>query len=249
MKNNNFYIKIAALMLVVMIFSCKKDKDNAKPEPEPLTITDVEGNVYKTVKIGNQVWMAENLKVAKLKDDTPISRISVNTEWANCTSPAYCGYANSQSNFEEYGALYNWYAVNSGKLAPEGWHVPTIEEWESLMDYLVQNKYNYDGSLSGKTFGKAMAANWGWNATSTVGAVGNIDYPQVQNSSGLTLIGAGYREHDGYFEGIGDYACFWVKGPSAYDAANATLLCNDDLYMYKIEPYVKAGLSVRCIKD
>ncbi|MBE0633924.1 fibrobacter succinogenes major paralogous domain-containing protein [Candidatus Bathyarchaeota archaeon] len=112
--------------------------------PEPLdtipttgeTVTDIDGNVYRTIKIGDQTWMMENLKTTRLNDGQEIPYVTVDREWETRTSPGYCWPNNDPSNKDDYGAMYNWHTVDTGKLAPEGWHVPTYEEWETLAEYL-----------------------------------------------------------------------------------------------------------------
>jgi len=115
---------------------------------------DIEGNVYNTVKIGTQEWMVENLKVTKYNDGLNIPLVEGNNKWKNIKTPAYCWYNNDIANKEKYGALYNWYAVDTKKLAPIGWHVPTDEEWNTLASILVDhaNRINkvclYKGDFS-----------------------------------------------------------------------------------------------------
>ena len=122
------WLKISIIFsFLLSFFSCEK---------EPEIVTNIEGNVYKTVTIGSQVWMSENLKTTKLNDGTDIPSVTSNTEWAELSTPGYCYYDNSWSNALIYGALYNWHTVNTGKLCPTGWHVPTDEEWTTLITYL-----------------------------------------------------------------------------------------------------------------
>jgi uncharacterized protein (TIGR02145 family) len=101
------------------------------------TVKDIDGNVYNTVKIGNQLWMKENMKVTKLNDGTPISNSRevsklVYHDWIDIEEPRAWVYNDDPKNNEKYGKLYNWYAVNTGKLCPQGWHIPTIKEWGAL---------------------------------------------------------------------------------------------------------------------
>jgi uncharacterized protein (TIGR02145 family) len=96
------------------------------------TVKDFDGYVYKTVRISNQTWMAENLKTARYNDGTPISLVADNPSWSNSVSACYCWYNNDIQNKDSYGALYNWQAVNTDKLCPTGWHVPTDAEWTTL---------------------------------------------------------------------------------------------------------------------
>jgi uncharacterized protein (TIGR02145 family) len=91
-------------------------------------------------------WMAGNLKTTSYSDGTPIPNITDNDSWAILTTGAYCNYDNLESNAAIYGRLYNWYAINTGKLAPEGWHVATDDEWNILENFLLSNGYNYDGT-------------------------------------------------------------------------------------------------------
>lgn len=107
------------------------------------TITDIDGNVYETVQIGEQAWMAENLKVITYNDGTPITLEENNTNWSNLSTEAYCWYNNdSVNNADPYGALYNWYAVQTGKLCPSGWHVPSDSEWSELTTFLTNNGHS-----------------------------------------------------------------------------------------------------------
>ena len=132
------------------------------------TVKDIDGNEYHTVTIGPQTWMIENLKTTWLNDSTQIVITTDSAAWTNLKSPGYCWYGNdSVANKNVYGALYNWYAVNTGKLAPQGWHVPTEEDWNVLENNV--NDYLYTaGSLS-----KTLAAASNWVASTRSGAIGN----------------------------------------------------------------------------
>ncbi len=104
------------------------------------TVTDIDGNIYNTVDIGTQTWMAENLKVTEFDDGTPIPLITVDTIWGGLTSPGYCWRDNDSATYKDTeGALYNWYAVSEGNLCPAGWHVPGDEEWTTLEQFLGQD--------------------------------------------------------------------------------------------------------------
>lgn len=132
-----------ALLLISSLFnSCTKE--------EPIvigavtgTVTDIEGNEYHTITYGTQEWMVENLKTTKYNDGTSIPSVTEGADWASLTTPGYCFYYNDLAYKSTYGALYNWYTVNTGKLAPEGWHVPTDAEWTTFEKYLYANKYNF----------------------------------------------------------------------------------------------------------
>ncbi len=124
---------IYAIIGMFVLLSCQKQGDSSTPSLQNGTITDVEGNIYKTVKIGTQTWMAENLKTTKYSDGGTIPL----SQGSNISTPAYCWYNNDAAKYKnKYGALYNWFAVNSGKLCPSGWHVPTAAEWTTLVTFV-----------------------------------------------------------------------------------------------------------------
>jgi uncharacterized protein (TIGR02145 family) len=236
-------------MLMLGFWSCKKD---SKPLPDGSTgtVSDVEGNVYKTVKIGDQWWMAENLKTTKLNDGTVIPVVELQTTWANSQSqePMMCYYNNDLANKNTYGGLYNWYAVNTGKLAPTGWHVPTDADWQKLQDYLIANGYNYDGTKSGNKIAKSLASTSGWIDDPTLGNVGNDQ--ASNNKSGLNIMSVGGRsESSTFYPTIGDGQAIWTS--SIYDSSNAksVQLLADDYRPYGGYGSKRIGLPIRCVKD
>lgn len=132
MKKLNYLLII---FLVIEIPSCT-DKGNKTPDniPKDTRVKDIDGNIYDTIKIGTQVWMKQNLKTTHYNDGTTIP--TGNIAWQSTTSGAYVVYNNDNTNNATYGKLYNWHAVNSGKLAPKGWHVASEAEWLTLINYL-----------------------------------------------------------------------------------------------------------------
>src|ERR1039457_6330795 len=125
---------VLVLFVILVIIACKKEKSDNPTNGKTTavfnsavtygTMTDQDGNVYKTVTIGTQTWMAENLRTTIYNDGTAISNVTGATEWTNLTTGAYCNFNNTTSTdtIATYGRLYDWYAVNTGKLAPTGWH-------------------------------------------------------------------------------------------------------------------------------
>ena len=185
------------------------------------TVTDADGNVYQTVLIGNQVWTAEDLRTTKYNDGTAITKVTDSTAWANLTTPAYC-YYNSTMNSDsisKFGSLYNWYAVNTGKLAPVGWHVPTDSEWEVMQCYLVMNGYNYDGTTdtTNNKIAKSLAAKTDWSTYSNTGTIG-CDLTK-NNSSGFSALPGGFRYDDGSFYYQGYDGDWWSA--TEFDATDA----------------------------
>lgn len=181
------------LIIVISVFSgCGKDDG---PAIETGTVTDVDGNIYPTVKIGSQWWMAENLSALHYRNGDSIQQIRADTSWTGLVSGAYCNYENDAGLGVLYGRLYNWYAVaDSRNLAPEGWHVATDDEWLNLILYLggeitagdQLEKYGFnafaggyrnylDGTFMGRDAfscwwsGTAYDAQSAWNAITQTG--------------------------------------------------------------------------------
>ena len=189
---------------LLMLHSCQKDElnqdsilkvDNLSPTSSFRKdkikygkVKDVEGNVYKTVQIGGQLWMAENLNTAHYNNGEEI----LTTERIdNESTPRYqWTYDDSQKNAATYGRLYTWYAVTDSRgVCPIGWHLPDNAEWTTLKDYLINNGYGYGGD--GDDIAKSMAATKLWNTDPTAGNVGN-DLAS-NNSSGFTALPGGNR--------------------------------------------------------
>lgn len=228
------------------------------------TVTDIEGTTYKTVTIGMQTWMAENLAVTKYNDGTAIPNITDANEWAALTTPAFCWYNNDESTYkEEYGALYNWYAVdtasNGGKnVCPTGWHVPTDAEWTQLERYLAENGYAYDGTTYDGTetddvarakIAKSLADATGWGASTTTGAVGNNQ--STNNSTGFSALPGGIRSSDnaGTYDSMG-YFGGWLS--STQSISNIAFYCSlswDYANVSRSISFMSFGLSVRCVRD
>jgi uncharacterized protein (TIGR02145 family) len=177
-------------------------------------VTDADGNVYQSVRIGNQVWTVENLRTTKYNDGTAIPLITNPTAWSNLTTPAYCFYyntTNADSINKKLVALYNWYVVsptNPKKIAPAGWHVPSDVEWYTLQNYLIAEGYNWDGTTTGNKIAKALAAKTDWSSSGTAGAVGNN---QVDNNrTGFSALPDGsFHAFDGIFSRLSFDGYWW----------------------------------------
>jgi uncharacterized protein (TIGR02145 family) len=198
------------------------------------TVTDIDGNVYKTIQIGDQVWMAEILKTTKFKDNTPIPLVEDNVAWRNLITPGYCWNNNDKETYKDiYGALYNWNTVNTGKLCPIGWHVPSVAEVDTLATYL--GGYDVAG---GKM--KETGTNH-WKAPNT-GAT---------NSSGFTGLPGSFRNTSGYFYPNGEQCDSWTSYIPSYPYNPVYLILIYDTAIstrYNILGPA-SGLSVRCVKD
>jgi uncharacterized protein (TIGR02145 family) len=237
------YLLIAAFIL---FFSCKKEK-NIIIEPinfNPLItygiVKDQDGNAYKTVNIGNKVWMAENLRTTKFNDNKTIPLVKDSTAWSNLITPGYCCYDNDAETYLSlYGALYNWYAVNAGKLCPAGWHVPSDEEWITLRTYLGGEE------LAGGKMKESGISHW---QSPNAGAT---------NQSGFTAIPGGMRGivgtgNEWKFGGLGTYCSWWSAtrlSSEPFSLIFGFRIHTDYSRLFRNEFYMTDGVNVRCIKD
>jgi uncharacterized protein (TIGR02145 family) len=190
-------------------------------------MTDADGNVYQSVRIGNQVWMTENLRVTKYNDGTAIPLDTSSSTWNADETPKYCHYNNTTNadSIKKYGALYNWFVVsptNAKKIAPAGWHVPTDAEWDTLENYLIANGYNWDGSITGNKIAKAMAAQSDWYTNTTTTGTPVCDLTK-NNSSGFSALPGGgrysERSNTGFFGGLPGGGHWWSA--TEFDASTA----------------------------
>jgi len=193
-------------------------------------LMDIDGNVYQTVKIGNQWWMAENLKVTHYRNGDAIPNVTDDTEWYNLATGAYCNYGNDINNVATYGRLYNWYAVDdSRKIAPEGWHVPSDTEWRTLVDYL--------GSDAGGKMKETGIEYW---SSPNTGAT---------NESGFSALPGGYRSGGAPYHPVGYHAYFWSSMELGSGYAWYRYLSYDSSGVYRGNYDKRAGVSVRCVRN
>jgi uncharacterized protein (TIGR02145 family) len=197
-------------------------------------VKDIDGNLYHSVIIGTQEWTVENLKTATFNDGTPIPLVTDGTDWENLTTAGYCWFNNeSVANKETYGALYNWYAVNTGKLAPAGWHIPSDWEWTVLSDYLGGE------NVAGGKMKEAGTVHW------------SSPNEDATNSSGFSALPGGARYLDGDFRSQSD-SCIWWSA-TEFDASNAynrSIGCGcEQLNRYYYNNNMGCGYSVRLVRD
>jgi uncharacterized protein (TIGR02145 family) len=215
------------------------------------TVTDIDGNVYHAIRIGNQVWTVENLRVTKYNDGTPVTLDTSTTTWAGLPAK-YCYYQNTANadSIKKFGTLYNWHVIdpaNPNKIAPAGWHVPTDAEWDTLANYLIDNGYNWDGTTTDNKIAKAMAAKTDWYIDTIPGAIG-FDLTK-NNSSGFSAIPGGYRYFLGDFNLIGELGCWWsTTERDAYYVWDRYLYHNH-ANLYRGNYSKSCGLSVRLVRD
>jgi len=195
--------------------------------PEYGTLTDIDGNVYKTVKIGNQWWMAENLRASKKRDGTLIPNVPSNQEWLSASGSAFAWYDNNEDFDMPFGKLYN---ANSAccDICPDGWHLPTFGEWNQL------------GNFLGSSAGRKMKTIKGWNPPN----------PGATNESGFSAYPSGLRLPNGDFAGIGENASFWTSSSdiNGYPFIVFLYYQNGEISnSFALD--AREGYSIRCVKD
>lgn len=246
-KNKIVFLQVAILISFIISSSCTKRNWDNPNDPKGKNyhgssqnnnfqdgiLTDIEGNSYKTVIIGTQVWMAENLKTTTYKDRTAIPLVTNITSWSKLTMPGYCWYNNTIANKDTYGALYNWHTVSTGNLCPTGWHVPTDAEWTVLTTYLGGD------SVAGNKLRET--GNNHWNSPNT-GAT---------NITGFTALPGGWRSGDGTFRFIGDIGYWWSSTEylNFYALSLGMMLVTSNVERNDYGYYKDYGFSVRCLKD
>jgi uncharacterized protein (TIGR02145 family) len=211
-------------------------------------VTDIDGNVYTTVKIGNQVWLAENLRTTKFNDGSSIPLLlKGDSSGFISDTPGYCWYNNNEAEYKStYGALYNLFAIKPGKLAPAGWHVSTDTNWDTLQNYLIAHGFNWDGTTLSNKIGKSLAAESIWNISLNQGAIGN-DLTK-NNSSRFSALPGGYRDNYGNFDLFGSSG-FWWGSEGATGYADYHTLSYDLDYLYINEIRGDYCFSVRLLRD
>lgn len=227
METNNKFRKYIISILLILIGAAIGCEEDNTPDVVFGKVTDIEDNVYKTVAIGTQIWMAEDLRVTKYNDGTPITNVSDKNTWAVTTSSAFCWFNNEKA----WGALYNWYAVNTGKLAPMGWHVPTDEDWTVLTDFLEGE------DVAGGKLKQTGNEIWG---DPNIGAT---------NLSGFTSIPGGCRDLNGNFINFGACAFYWTATEyHPFDSWERQIFWSE-ARIYREHVGKVYGFSVRCVKD
>jgi uncharacterized protein (TIGR02145 family) len=238
MPNTHYYYRVAAS-------NCAGTTNAIGKDFTTLPLTDKDGNTYEAVTIGTQVWMKENLKTTKYNDGTGIPLVTDNTIWKGLTTPAYCWYNNDANNKNIYGGIYNWYAVNTGKLCPSGWHVASSAEWDTLvltLDPDAQLNMIEQSTIAGGKLKETGTSHW--------------IYPNpATNESGFTALPGGCRANVGSDVGFIRINS-WGEWYTSTEYSNGTVGERNIRYVnssiYKDNQNISnkwLGLSVRCVKD
>lgn len=273
------YISLIVFLLILLI-SCSNKKEEKKGDNIDLNqentstamvlkqaVTDIDGNTYDAVQIGDQVWMAENLRTTKYADGTVIpyadgTAIPLDASLNSTSAYRYAPGTNNNSNDENmdnvvyYGYLYNWTAVMhcssssesipSGVqgICPNGWHVPSDAEWTQLTDYM-KTQPNYIASGNPEHLSKALAANSGWNYSDDTDAPGY--YSGTNNTTGFSALPAGCFVGDYSF--FGENAYFWSATEHNDDNAYYRGLSIGNALVFRTNGNKCTGISVRCVRD
>jgi uncharacterized protein (TIGR02145 family) len=227
MKRGRRIIRTVFICAIICIAgSCKRDDipDNI--------VTDIDGNIYHTITIGAQTWMLEDLRTTHYRNGDPVPEVIDNSNWESLNNGAYCNYENNNDISDTYGLLYNWFAINDKRgLAPEGWHIPSNDEWLQLADYLG------GAADAGGKLKESGTAHW---ISPNVGAT---------NESGFTALPDGCRMANGIFVSINESGHWWRKDEFTDESGVSWYMS----YSYKLLGwafYLKQyGFSVRCVKD
>ncbi len=232
-KNTDLIYSILFVLCLIMILqNCKKEEEFSVPFTQ---VVDVDSNVYIVVTIGNQAWLKENLRTTRYNDYTAIPEIIDAVAWANLSTPGRCTYNNTdnQDTIAVYGRFYNWYAVNTNKLCPIGWHVPSNDEWSALINNLGGE------NIAGGKLKEIGLEHW---------ESPNAD---ADNSSGFTATPGGIRYTNGNFYDMGYSSKWWTSTKYVFDEERI-----DIVYLHNLSGSIsrgfvekQQGLCVRCLLD
>lgn len=227
------WTNIIALVLIFSVFTGCSSKLEEEEEGEQ--IVDVDGNTYNTVQIGDQLWMAEDLKTTHYNDGSPVPLVEGYEEWANLTLPAYSWYNNDSLNASNYGALYNWYSIETEKLCPDGWHIPSDEEWISL-----ETALGGVGVIGGSMKEQGTTL---WKTPNT----------EASNESGFTARPGGYRSYNGTFNLMRTSGYWWSTSQKSWYGSSPKVIYRyiryDDQALERHIAEKTNGFSVRCLKN
>jgi len=244
-KHRNQFSTIMIVGIFFLTISCSKD-NNVNPyqsrgintavynsEKTYATVSDFDGNVYKTITIGTQTWMAENLRTTHYQNGEAIPEVTENTLWGKLATGVFCNYNNTSNNdtITTFGRLYNYYTlIDNRNISVKGWHVPTIAEWDTLIVYLGID------SVTCYKLKEKGAYHWTNNSEAT-------------NESGFTALPAGYRSHTGILMNIGYQGGWWSSTEfNTIFAWGRGINCDDNTVLRSFGSKL-GGYSVRLVKD
>lgn len=244
-----YYVKAYLISNDIAIYSKElsfktlETPSNIIPCPGCETIEDIDGNIYRTTYVAQLCWLVENLKTTKYNDGSEIDNVTANQEWKSTTSGAYCAYDNDEENVENYGMLYNYYAVESGKLCPTGWHVATDEEWKQLESF-VDSEFGPhtdvwdDEGWRGSDAAVKLKSESGW-----LGSGGTNDY-------GFTALPGGQRDEiAAMYQRKGEWGLWWSANEIEATNKYRRHISNHETKIARFPSHKNSGFSVKCVKD
>jgi uncharacterized protein (TIGR02145 family) len=235
MKMKSRKLLYALFLGSIFVFSCEEKKDflySISPWVKYGRLTDIEGNSYRSIIIGSQTWMVDNLTTTKFNDGTDIPLVKDAVLWDNLSSPAICWQNNDPARKVTYGVLYNWYTVSTGKLCPKGWHVPDDREWDEMVNFLGGD------NVAGGKLKEADFSHW------------RSPNSEASDVTHFRALPGGERFDGPYalFEGLGSSGSWWTTG-NIEDLASDRSMYYDNSRVQKSFRPKKSGLSVRCVSN
>ncbi len=225
---------ICFLLTAFLAFNCERfNTTTIDYTGETGEVTDSEGNTYKTIGIGTQIWMAENLKSTRLNDGIKIPVVTKDTNWIYHEGPALCWYNNDSAGFNNiYGPLYNFHTVSTGQICPVGWRVPTDSDWKVLEKFLGGHE------IAGGKLKNPESTYW------------NSPNPCFVNQYNFNALPGGSRRHiKGVFLDIKNKGYWWTSSPIDDFHALARTMSSEDKYSGRFQSDTKNAYTIRCIKD
>ena len=266
MKNQSRSWKIllwTGLIFVLLLSTCKlfdSNGENGENDYEPVPLTDIDGNEYRTVKLWEHIWMAENLRTTRYNDGTPITTGLNSEEWASASGGAYAiypyedveGIDSDDEMVNSYGLLYNWQTTrDSRRLCPEGWRIPECDEWSDLRDYVDDKMHvGFEGVGDALKAARQVGHPWGgvhdtdvhprWNANENHFGRDEFDF---------SAYAAGFRTHEEGYRDLGHVASWWSSTQQSETDVFVHHIWNWENFMIRRQANKHVGLSVRCIRD
>jgi uncharacterized protein (TIGR02145 family) len=233
MKKIGKYLLFFFLPVCTLLISCEKEKEGIHTILNPWvtygTLTDIDGNSYKTIQIGTRTWMVRNLKTTRYNDGSPIQVVTDPKLWNSLASPACCWQDNSPIYKTTYGVLYNWYAVNTKKLCPVGWHISSDSDWNELTSYLGGENLA-GGKLKESGFSHWYSPNNG-----------------ATDETHFRALPGGYKSSsDSLFHGLHESGYWWTSTAND-DMALGRVMSTSNNYVQRGFYPISSGFSVRCI--
>jgi uncharacterized protein (TIGR02145 family) len=226
-ENTTYYVRAYATSVAGTAYG---NEVSFTTSPPPITVTDIDGNIYNAVNIGSQTWFTSNLKTTRLDNGTAIANVTDDVAWSLLSTPAYAWYNNNSATYGEYGIMYNWQTVNTGLLCPAGWQVPTEGDIFTLESELG------GGSVAGGKLKETGLLHW---LSPNTGAT---------NEVGFTALPGGFRNYMGMFINLGTEASWWTSSMISTDPTFFSLNTNStELYLMMM--FEKSGMYIRCMKN